>query len=126
MAGGNKRSAGNSEQGPSKRSRKSQFKMRVVDVPTIGTASHVTKETQSFQVYDLPDGRLGMRREDGKVTLQVSEPASTGRVDLQDGTSLSPLLGNFHPDVPESGVSAVFKKQRKARTELRAAVRTSC
>ncbi len=123
MSGSNKHSAGNGMQGPAKRARKTQFKMCPVDIPMRPGTKEVQKDTQSFQVYDLQDGRLGMRREDGKVTLQVSEPPPSGPAPVSDGSTISCVLGDFHPDVAESGATAPMKKLRKPRNELRAAVR---
>ncbi len=119
--------------GPSKKQRV-LFKMREISVPGASNASSsaqpVQLDTRSYQIYDLADGRLGMRQEDAKVS--VDAPAAQTQPNSGSADTVTPevlgILGEYPADECElPGVAPTQvkpgKKKRK-RVDLRAAVST--
>ncbi len=86
-------------------------------------------DTRSFQIYDRPGGRLGMRHTDSKVTVPVTKEPG-----VQTGSSSPHGLGGFPDEVlaivgeypvdtaQDNHASEHTMKKSRARPELRAAV----
>ncbi len=95
------------------------------------SARSSTVDTHTFQVYDLADGRLRMRRGDSKVVIPELEPDASKNTSPEELTGFPPevmaIVGEYpidNAEIPaQSGNTQV--KQRRARPELRAAVSTS-
>lgn len=116
--------------------------MRTIDIPqaspvasgsaplnTQDSASRLTTvDMRSYQIYDLSDGRLGARYRDNKVTVPLTHVESNESVtgpttpshDDPFGPDVAEIMAGYSPDEPP--VEHQIKKKR-ARPELRAAVR---
>ncbi len=141
MSSSSKRASQSNKGGPPKKQRLN-FKMR--DIPasqatpssrtsaatrtSTGSAASATVDTRSFQIYDRPNGRLGMRHTDSKVTVPVvdSQGQPSDRETLGLGgfpDEVVAIVGEYPVDNEEDAQgSETQMKRRRARPELRAAV----
>ncbi|RDX39980.1 hypothetical protein OH76DRAFT_1423978 [Lentinus brumalis] len=133
MSAGSKRSA--QPQGGTSKKQHVSFKMREIKVPGANTtaadsASEKTTmvETTSYQVYDLADGRLGMRQEDGRVSVPQAAPSdwTRSREDETFPPEVAAIVGEYPVDTPEAEehyIGPQASRKPRARPELRAAAK---
>ncbi len=120
----NKRVASGTKPGPAKKQRTMNFKMREIpNAPGPSSApQEVMKDARSYQVYELNDGRLGMRRGDAKVSVGQG---NTVEEEQQTADLTAAIVDEYQHNQPsEVNVQHSKRRTRGPRPELRAAVRT--
>ena len=141
MSSGSKRAAPTARTGPSKKKSKKAYHLREIEIPkpaqasSSGTSSQqhtVVKDTRSYQVYELLDGRLGSRHMDGKVSVAVLPSTGTSSTaeasDEAVAADIESVLSHYPVDTPDPHQTSQSKategtqKAKRSRPELRAAV----
>lgn len=81
--------------GTSKKTRTTNFKARPIEIQGSAGSSQpqvIEQHTRSFQVYELPDGRIGGRHEDVRVQVPVLDPPDPDPVQDHGGEDLTATI----------------------------------